>query len=430
MCFKNCTNLRKIIIPSSITSLEKQSFQGCTNLCEITIPSSVTSIGESTFQFCENLERIEIPSSVTNIGSFAFENCRKLEEMIVPSSVTSIGDYFVSGCYSLRTIIIPKKLQRLGKINFQNFSSLKEFIIPSCVNCIGDSTFDKCTSLTNVEIPPSVKEIEEKAFFGCTSLKTINIPSAKNIKRYTFGECTSLVEVTISSTVETIANDAFHGCKSLSKITISNPVKSLPKILIESNPLLNKVLLVGASNTGKSSILMRLCENSFKEDITATIGVEFKSKIFNIDGNEVRLQIWDTSGIERFHNISKAYYSKANCFVVIFDLSSLYQFNEVKKHFNEIQDERYPTFQILLGNKGDLEHNVSNEEIRKIEEKYNAKYFEVSAKRNENINEAFEYIAKKLYTSISEETNKLQNLINNNNIAIDGNGKEKKSLIF
>lgn len=74
--------------------------------------------------------------------------------------------------------------------------------------------------------------------------------------------------------------------------------------------------------------------------------------------------------------------------------------------------------------------HLEENKIRKIEEKYNAKYFEVSAKRNENINEAFECIAKKLYTSISEETNKLQNLINNNNIAIDGNGKEKKCLIF
>lgn len=403
-CFIDCKNLKNILIPSSVTTLGKKSFSGCINLKEITIPSSVT-----------------------NIDSYAFENCVKLEEMIVPSYVSSIGDYFVSGCYSLKTIIIPKTLKQIGKIDFQNFSQLKEISIPSCVEYIEDSLFNNCTSLMKVEIPPSVNEIREKAFFGCTSLVTINIPSAKYIRKYAFAECTSLVEVTISSTVESIANNAFQGCKSLSKIMITNPVKSLPKIEMISNPLLIKVVLVGAAGVGKSCILEMLLKNRFNPNQYITVSSVYSTKDYDIDGNDIRLIIWDTAGFDRYFEFTKSYFRSANCFVVIFDLCCHKTFEDVKKYFDDSHLEKYPSFQILMGNKfRNCEISVSDEEIREMEHKYNAKYFEVSACYGQNINEAFEYIARESFTSISEETNKLQNLINNNKIDDENNENKRQ----
>ena len=96
--FYDCSRLKSVVIPSSVTSIGERAFYGCSKLTSVEIPSSVTSIGEYAFCGCSKLTSVEIPSSVTSIGSYAFYGCSSLASVEIPSSVTSIGSYAFEKC--------------------------------------------------------------------------------------------------------------------------------------------------------------------------------------------------------------------------------------------------------------------------------------------------------------------------------------------
>ena len=91
-----------------------------------------------------------------------------------------------------------------------------------------------------------------------------------------------------------------------------------------------KILIIGESAVGKSCLLLRYTDNRFTEAFMTTIGVDFKTKFLHIDGDEVKLQIWDTAGQEKFRAITKAYYRGAHGILVVFDISRRDTFNQTK----------------------------------------------------------------------------------------------------
>ena len=118
-CFEGCSDLTSITIPSSVTSLSESCFEGCSGLTSITIPSSVTSLGNDCFWGCSGLTSITIPSSVTSLGGSCFWNCSGLTSITIPSSVTSLGGYCFSGCKNLETVYFE------GKYCRSNYANLK-----------------------------------------------------------------------------------------------------------------------------------------------------------------------------------------------------------------------------------------------------------------------------------------------------------------
>ena len=82
-----------------------------------------------------------------------------------------------------------------------------------------------------------------------------------------------------------------------------------------------KVVLVGNSAVGKSSILVRYADDEFSEVFMATIGVDFRFKSFNLNSNKVKLQIWDTAGHEKFRTITNSYYKGAHALILVFDIT-------------------------------------------------------------------------------------------------------------
>jgi hypothetical protein len=124
-CFKDCSGLTSITIPSSVTSLGDYCFTSCIGLTSITIPSSVTSLGDDCFSYCSSLTSIEIPSSVTSLGDYCFSGCSSLTPVTIPSSVTSLGDYCFSGCSNLTSITIPSSVTFLGDDCFSGCSGLE-----------------------------------------------------------------------------------------------------------------------------------------------------------------------------------------------------------------------------------------------------------------------------------------------------------------
>ena len=160
--FMDCTPLREIAIPNSVTSIGDDAFRWCVSLREIAIPNSVTSIGDWTFVGCCSLREISIPNSVTSIGYCAFAGCRSLRKITIPNSITSIGDYAFKGCSSLRDIAIPNSITSIGYGAFYLCKSLRVIALPDSITSIDNSSFHCCSSLKIIIIPQGSRAKFEK----------------------------------------------------------------------------------------------------------------------------------------------------------------------------------------------------------------------------------------------------------------------------
>ena len=102
--FEKATNLTEIVIPNSITSIDRRAFFNCDSLTSVVIPDSVTSIGDDAFHNCKSLTSVVIGNSVTSIYGGAFYNCYSLTSVVIPDSVTSIYGGAFEGCSSLTSV--------------------------------------------------------------------------------------------------------------------------------------------------------------------------------------------------------------------------------------------------------------------------------------------------------------------------------------
>ena len=164
-----------------------------------------------------------------------------------------------------------------------------------------------------------------------------------------------------------------------------------------------KIILLGDSGVGKTSIAGRYIDSAFKDAYQATIQVEKRVKIINEDDKtSLRLNIWDTAGQEKFRSITRQFYRDCHGAFIVFDLTKKSSFNEVRNWIDELKTHgNDDTVIIILGNKSDLtaEREISEEDI-KNEIQNNYKYFEVSAKTGNNISLAFDELKKLIMQKI------------------------------
>ena len=108
---------------------------------------------------------------------------------------------------------------------------------------------------------------------------------------------------------------------------------------MEEDPILTnlKILIIGESGVGKSSLLLRFTDDQFDPDQEATIGVDFKVKVIDNNGNKVKLAIWDTAGQERFRTLTPSYYRGAQGAILVYDISSRESFQKVEDWLNELE---------------------------------------------------------------------------------------------
>ena len=223
--FQELKNLKKVILPNTLTSIGENAFKE-SGLQSIEIPASVETIGRNAFCICTALTTVtfEKGSQLKTIGeevsfdSRAFSGCTSLTSIEIPASVETIGVGAFYGCTALTTVTFEKGSQ---------LKTIKGKLI--------DGAFRNCTSLTSIEIPASVETIGTAAFYGCTALTTVTFEKGSQLKtieggfrRYTmssnyyygvFAYCTSLTSIEIPASVETIEKYAFKGCTALTTVT-------------------------------------------------------------------------------------------------------------------------------------------------------------------------------------------------------------------
>ena len=161
-----------------------------------------------------------------------------------------------------------------------------------------------------------------------------------------------------------------------------------------------KLMVLGESKVGKTSLIKRYTKDKFGGVYLTTVGVDFQNKVIKIDDKKICLQIWDTAGQERFRNLAKNYFNTSNGFVIIYDITDRESFKYLKFWAEQISSNAPEgTKSVLVGNKCDLEEsrNISIEEGEAFAQKYKIKFFEASAKKGTNINEIFEYLANEIY---------------------------------
>jgi small GTP-binding protein len=166
-----------------------------------------------------------------------------------------------------------------------------------------------------------------------------------------------------------------------------------------------KILVLGDSNVGKTSLLLSYSDNYFPDSHVATIGIDYKIKTIAVNGVNLKLQIWDTSGQERFRSMTHTFLKTAHGIVFVYDITNKKSFEGVKDWIKDAENNGAGFEKILVGNKCDLEgkREVSKDSLDKFGNKKKIKTFETSAKTNINVNEAFDCLAKLIVKDKNKE---------------------------
>ena len=322
----NGSNVRKVVLPSTLQEISDYAFNNCSRLQEVSIPANVTKIGYSAFQYSRNLRNLSVPSNskLTYIGRYAFYNSG-LTSIKLPEGLESI-DYSAFSYSKVNAIVIPNSVTSISNSAFSCCSNLSSITLGSGITCINYGTFQYCTNLSTIAIPDSVTKICDYAFNNsgvqnvtigtnvstignnafayCRYLKEITIPSSvTKIGSYAFSYCNRLEKINFNLGLETIGNHAFEycyqltsiklpdtltligtytfrGCSRLSDIDLGNSLTSIPNYVFSGCSSLQKITIPGSVKNLGSNIFAgctNITEVTIGEGVTNIPSYTFSS---------------------------------------------------------------------------------------------------------------------------------------------------------
>ena len=188
---------------------------------------------------------------------------------------------------------------------------------------------------------------------------------------------------------------------------------------------LYKIILLGDSFVGKTSLIIRFCDDIYEDNGTATIGVDTKTKFVKRKDKNIELQIWDTAGQERFRSLAKNCTNQMDGIILVYDLSKKESFQNIKIWYNNLRDtvDFKKVGLILVGNKSDMSHDSSDKMAQEFCQNHNISFIETSAKTNKNVSEIF---VKLIDIMVNINPKKSKSKIGNLNVSTEDDLKQPK----
>ena len=189
----------------------------------------------------------------------------------------------------------------------------------------------------------------------------------------------------------------------------------------------HKVIFVGDASVGKTSIIGRIVDNPFSDTYEVSIGVDFISKNIRFHGQNIKLQIWDSAGQEKYKGLIPSYVRNSSIVFIVYDIANRASFDNVPNWIKFVKEIENTTM-VLCGNKTDLNREVETKEGEELAQKEGLSFFECSAKTNENIKLMFYSSVAGLPTfgegDSAEKENLVKELLEENGIenVQEGNG--------
>ena len=194
-----------------------------------------------------------------------------------------------------------------------------------------------------------------------------------------------------------------------------------------------KFIIIGPSGSGKSCLLLQFTDKRFLTDHELTIGVEFGTRMIEVDGRKIKLQLWDTAGQESFRSITRSYYRGAQGALLVFDITKRQSFLHLQSWLEEVRRQGTDNMSVLVvGNKTDLvdSREVTREEAELFASNNGLRYVETSAKTASNVDAAFLSSAEEIYQKMkrgeifleSEDEKKQNAIVTANGSGAPGSG--------
>lgn len=212
-----------------VTAVADSGFRNCSGIKNLILPASITKIGKAAFANCRGISGLNIPRQLIEIGDGAFYACGAITGLSLPETLKKIGDYAFAYCGSLRAIDIPDGTETIGEMAFWECQNLYFAVVPKSVSKIGLRAFSGCPKLLQIKLDPenSTYTIVDNALYtndkksilaypaGCPATTCTLPDECEIIPAFTFVNCEKLHEVIINNGLKEIENSAFTGCNIL-----------------------------------------------------------------------------------------------------------------------------------------------------------------------------------------------------------------------
>ena len=256
------------------------ALDGCVNLKKLILPESITTIADKYFLDAKYLEEIVISSKTESIGNYAFDGsglkkityngyksdeAETLKTSVFPATLKTIGKQAFRET-QLEKVILPETLNGVtftsnGRINTSSVaagafsgSALKSVVIEGAETYLGgsatatDGVFSNCVNLTDVRFLKDTAQFGQNMFNGCSALTTVTLPAgAETLAASMFQNCEALTSVTLPAGTKTLAASMFQNCKALTSVTLPANITSIPSSLFRDSGITEIVIPEGVT---------------------------------------------------------------------------------------------------------------------------------------------------------------------------------------
>ena len=173
-----------------------------------------------------------------------------------------------------------------------------------------------------------------------------------------------------------------------------------------------KYIIIGDASVGKSCLMQSFLSQSVRSKHEPTVGVEFGAKVIEVNGERVKLQIWDTAGSEQYRSITRSYYRAAAAAILVYDVTRRQSFAHLAEWLDEARINGNPNISVIVvGNKIDLhtQREISTEEGKKWASDNGLLFIETSAKNSQGVSDTFTFSCKDIMERVASGLVDLQN---------------------